>query len=433
VIEFVTLFVSLVAGVQPVEVAVTEDVAAVELRLDGEVVAVIDGPPWRAECDLGPEVAVHELLAVARDGDGEEVARARQLLNVPRPGAEASFLLERDEDGLPRSARLVCAGVGNSRPRSIRVTFDGAPLDVDSMEIELPPYDPDASHVLSALVEFADGVVVRADEVFGGSHGGETRTDLTAVPILVGAGAAPPRVDRLEGALRLAGDRAAVVGVDAVGSLVLVVRDRLTKPELYRMGVELERLDSRRFRPDEVLVPRELSADRDRLQFIVPIPGQPPGRLLPADLFPVSRSYEVTPGVLPWLLTHLMSPDMLGQRLADAVAVAGVRAAAGRCPRAVLLLVHGKPEDASRQRPAAVRRYLAQLRVPLLVWSTHADELDIVGWGPARDVSTRARFKRAAGELEQLLARQRIVWVEGRHAPHTVTLAASDAGFSLLE
>ena len=44
-VEFITLFIGLVTGPQMLEVAVTEDVARVELRLDGATRATVDGAP----------------------------------------------------------------------------------------------------------------------------------------------------------------------------------------------------------------------------------------------------------------------------------------------------------------------------------------------------------------------------------------------------
>lgn len=122
------------------------------------------------------------------------------------------------------------------------------------------------------------------------------------------------------------------------------------------------------------------------------------------------------------MLTHLTSPDRTGQRLADAVAVAGVRAAAGGTPRAVVLLLGPTAEDASGQQPSAVRRYLELLRVPLAVWSTSGVAGQVTTWHGVEDVSSRKRLRNAAERLEDLLDRQWVVWVDGHHLPSTITL-----------
>ncbi len=64
--KFVTLFLSLTRGVQPVEFMVTGPVVRVELRLDGNPAAEINGPPWKAAVNLGAAFVPHELVAPIR-------------------------------------------------------------------------------------------------------------------------------------------------------------------------------------------------------------------------------------------------------------------------------------------------------------------------------------------------------------------------------
>ncbi len=64
-IEFVSLFLGLLIGPRPVELAVDNTVAAIELSLDGRQVARLDGPPWSTTVDLGPELLPHRLEAHA--------------------------------------------------------------------------------------------------------------------------------------------------------------------------------------------------------------------------------------------------------------------------------------------------------------------------------------------------------------------------------
>lgn len=115
-IEFLTLFLGLVGGPQVVEVAVDSRVAAVEMRLDGEQIGRLETAPWRLEIDLGPRLAVRELVAVAFDDSGIELGRAAQYLNRPRPLAEAGILLERDEAGKAVAARLTWGSVVGRLP-----------------------------------------------------------------------------------------------------------------------------------------------------------------------------------------------------------------------------------------------------------------------------------------------------------------------------
>ena len=81
-IEILTLFLGLVTGPQTAELAVGDRAAEVEVLLDGQPVATLDGPPWRLQVDLGEALLPHELLAVARDESGAELARARRWINI---------------------------------------------------------------------------------------------------------------------------------------------------------------------------------------------------------------------------------------------------------------------------------------------------------------------------------------------------------------
>ncbi|MCB1033317.1 MAG: hypothetical protein KDD47_05730, partial [Acidobacteria bacterium] len=62
-IAFVTLFLSLVAGPQEIEVAVGPEVARVELLLDGRNISTLTAAPWKLRHDFGLELAPRELLA----------------------------------------------------------------------------------------------------------------------------------------------------------------------------------------------------------------------------------------------------------------------------------------------------------------------------------------------------------------------------------
>jgi hypothetical protein len=52
-VSFVTIFLPLLVGVQPVELAVTQDVASVNVILDGAQVAELREAPWTFEVDFG--------------------------------------------------------------------------------------------------------------------------------------------------------------------------------------------------------------------------------------------------------------------------------------------------------------------------------------------------------------------------------------------
>ena len=97
-VAFASLFLGLVLGVQPVDLVVGDGVARVELLHDGRACGEADEPPWSVPCDLGDVLAPHRLEAVAYGPGGDELGRASQWINLPRPEAEASVVLEGIED-----------------------------------------------------------------------------------------------------------------------------------------------------------------------------------------------------------------------------------------------------------------------------------------------------------------------------------------------
>ena len=163
-------------GVRPVEVMATGPVAEVAFELDGrEVVRVFDRP-YRQPVDFGDEYSPHELVARAFDAKGQEIALARQWINLPRAAAEVEILIEKDASGKPAGARLSWASRFGPRPSKVRLTIDGRDLVLDEhRRAALPPLDLSAPHVLTAEVEFSDDLRGRADMVLGGGRADETR------------------------------------------------------------------------------------------------------------------------------------------------------------------------------------------------------------------------------------------------------------------
>lgn len=468
-IVFSTLFLGLVHGPLTVEMDVAETVTAVEVHLDGEAVASLDGPPWRARLDLGEELAPHRLTAVAHDADGRELGRAEQWINLPRSRAEARLQVERRGD--TAVARLVWRAVEHAAPASVRVWIDGAPLAVDDPgAIPLPAVEPDELHVVSAELTFPDGTTARADTAFGGAYGGETTSALTAVSVevegrrLADAGDAGPWLRVVDnGNLR----PARVVAVDHGAASLYAVLDRGADRHLNHLGLQMgRRLGAERV---ELLDAAGEGSGAYRLF----LPRATYGPLLETGLTAGDRLYLVRPTVEPseagyglfgisepltlergggsaWLLTHLRHGAAGGpQRLAEAVATAGLWAAGSGRPRAVLLLLGPDAVDGSELTPRQVRRFLRRLGVPLVV--AFVEQLDVTLTGGerrrrrARREAERERAERVAAaradwgagvvdvagfrdwvdlhrDLRRDVARQRILWVDGIHAPAAVRL-----------
>src|SRR5579872_6983952 len=82
---FISLFLGLVSGRQMVELHADPAVKSIGILVGNQEVARLTQPPWRQEVDLGAELVPRELAAIGYDEKGEEIARATQVLNLPRP------------------------------------------------------------------------------------------------------------------------------------------------------------------------------------------------------------------------------------------------------------------------------------------------------------------------------------------------------------
>jgi len=99
------------------------------------------------------------------------------------------------------------------------------------------------------------------------------------------------------------------------------------------------------------------------------------------------------------------------RRFADAVAVAGLNAITGANRRAVVLVLN-RSTDQSSIEPAAVRRYLDSIGVPLFVWSPAGPRPDLAkSWGEVDDISDLTKFAVAVERLRASLASQHVVWI----------------------
>jgi hypothetical protein len=174
----------------------------------------------------------------------------------------------------------------------------------------------------------------------------------------------------------------------------------------------------------------DIPPQSDRFHFVVANPTYSRGLML----FPIGQPLEIKRWGVPWLATHITSREagLIGQRLGEAVAVAGVRAAGDGSPRVVVLVLSGNPKDVGAYSPSAVRDYLRALNVPLVVWSVESKAPE-GPWGPAENVSSLGRLGKASKRLMKGLDRQWVVWVEGRHLPSAVELAPNDLGIRLAE
>ena len=426
---FTTLFLGLVAGNQTTGVLVGGPAAAVEYRLDGKPLGRVHSSPWELRVDFGADLSPHELVASALDGEGREVARARQWLNLPREDAETEVVLERNAKGRPVGARLSWHSIVGSKPRSLSATFDGKPVAVDEAgRIALPAHDPETTHLLSARLEFPEGLRSRADVVLGGGSAEEAKTELTAIAIRLEKGRDLPPLPALQDWVVADGRSLRVVAAEDEGGEVVIVRDGGNREasnalEGYRYAV-----------PGAVRGPRLDMRLRDgiRTRMLWPIAKRYDDPRIASELFESSRDFSDS---LHWILTRVYHSlgTLPRQRFADATAVAGL-VAFGSSTRRAVVLVLGTPADASGYSPEAVRHYLATLGVPLHVWSLvdPATRPEFARWGTVADVSSVDSLRKAYLALRNDLRSQRVVWFEGKHLPQKIELTSEARGIVLL-
>lgn len=407
-ITFLTVYLGLIAGRQPIEMRVDQAVSSIQLLLDGKQVDTLSKPPWRSVVDFGAVIQPHELLAVGLNAKGEEVERVSQILNLPRATAELEIVVERDAAGTPTGVSLTGFHVSYASIRRATLKLDVVPLSLDRhYRAAMPKLDMKRPHVLSAEMRFADGSVAKREVVFGGEFAETMPTQLTPTVVTRTAEKDTPLG---QDCFVSNGSALRVDNLEKSAATLVIVRDpdpAELKAALLFTAVINGNIDTAAMRRASMLdkdTSMELvspAADR------VVAPDQPT-----AILFPSFPNPEAKEG-LYWFLTGTKIRGIAAdapRRWTDAVAVAGVKAVAAGRRRAVLLVLGNKP-DTSYYPAAAVRQYLSSLGVPLFVWSAFG-RADLTGaWGEVDDVSTMEKMEAATEKIRRALDIQRIAWI----------------------
>ncbi len=405
-IEFFSLFLGLVSGVQAVELLVFEPVVEVELLLDGRSLGAVSGEPWAFDCDLGDALAPHQLVAVGRDADGREVERIHQWINLaaaeeeepydmePLPVPDFSPVAVRLEPGaeLPAAGEMRSWFSAGGEPVVVAAVEQG-PADVAI--IRDPAVQPELYVIADSFYETKRAFL---QETFKGAPPESTAWSERWMDLDPKATRSPHRARVLEAAQNsLRG--AAVLGPGA--------GVRFFSP----WAAPLSHVQSS----------RKLFAVSNRI----------------AAGFSVKGDIGHTPGFLE-IITRVTSLPF-AYRLADAVALAGRQAHGSARRRAVVLLLGDETAEESLFTPAQVRAYLRQLQVPYVVWSMTSGELH-PAWGAVHHIGFNPNSPRriwpdavqeAARDLRQNLASQRIVWLHGSHLPQSIELGEMARGLSL--
>ncbi len=423
-IAFQTLFLGLVFGFGPVQVMVSPPVVSAEVFLDGVSLGTVRAAPWEVGCSFGNSPLPHELVAVGRDAKGNEVARVRQWVNLPRPAAEARVLVETGADGTPAFARLAWHTIDNARPNRFDVTLDGRELPVkDPERIPLPRIDVKQPHFLGVEVVFPNGFVARTETSLGGDVAANAASELTAIAFVVRPGQTLPPVEAMQGWFRSGGRPLRVVGVEEGHTDAVIAFDQ-DSAQRFRGITPPNPLSGAM----TTTIPIQPSKGGNRLYglWAVPQPGQGDGGAAPG-LFPISIPLDTDVDDVRTLIFRFKFPvaPAAQQQLANAVAAAGMQAAALNRRRAVVLIVGEAPSDASTISVTAARAYLESLNVPLFIWTPERRiaGLSLPGWGVPDDISTDLQLQGAVTRLQNALAQQRIVWVAGSYLPQSIALA----------
>ncbi len=406
--EILTFAAGLVTGTIPVR-ADLGPASSAELLLDGTLVCTLTRQAPTCPVPLGEALTVHRLDLVRREPPGAEAERVTRWLN--RPGSSAAVLrstLACDEsaEGSP-SCLLRISWLHPDRldPVSWSVTLDGAAVSTRperGYRLLLP--GDRRRHVAVAEARFADGAEASIVRVVGEERFESAGDVLQAVPVSVPAGKAEPTAEllaeRLGVPVRLVerGEAETVVVLDPLASKRLFEQHQEAEGKTFP-GISKHKLTRVLAGLGGLSVVHPLSAAARFLT--VPAPEEGDARL---DLL-------------------LYGPPEAPQGrflLADAVAAAGSLAAGSHRRRAVVLVLGDEQADRSRFSPEAVRAYLSELMVPLVVLRT--GEAKPGPWGEEVPVRSREELRKALADVSALLEGQRLAWVAEDAPPGSLSL-----------
>lgn len=391
-IVFASRLLGLAAGEQHVAVQVDAEVRKVEVRRNGDLVAVMLQPPWKTVVNLGPELVPQELTVTAFDAEGNERGRDSQTINVAHPPAELGILLDRDADDR-LTATISWSHFAHEQPKSLEVKLDGKVVGKGRPKTTFPLGFVDASqvHVLGVEATFSEGIRSRREVVFGGGYSEQVPAELTPVAVRQRGIASGPATCLRSGDTVIP---SATVEQGPGSALFILNGSRgaqRREPPEYRSATlfRIPNAEIRIVHPVAQLVKHAGGETRIFDSTVI------------AGINGTQR-----------LMTAARTPYGVA-RIADAVGSAAIRALRGGQRRVVVVVLGVNPAaDQSLNSPPVVRRYLQRVGVPLRVWSLTGPRPDLAEvWGEVRDVSTAANLLAATEELRQELDSQRLAWL----------------------
>jgi len=392
-----------------VELQVGPGIHIVRMLLENRPVAVLDQPPWRATIDFGSSIVPGQLVAIGSDARRNEIARATQLVNVPRPVAEFNIALKNDAEGVPATAQFKWEHLVGAKAESATLTVDGKPVPMDKSGAiaRLPRLDMKRPHLITGEMKFEDGFVTRRELVVGGELTDTAESEMTPIAIRQ-SGSAPANPSDC---FTNAGAPIRVGAIENLPALVVFVLDPDPEDPLRKLNPQLgagllQKMEVRHlFALDPGTFMRVLFPMAERHSTT---------NNSTTELFPPSNDVDSEEGGLIWFLTRPYEKSLdknAPRQFTDAIGVAGLNAITGAHRRAVVLVLSNYA-DASAHSAGSVRNYLASIGVPLFVWSPSGPRPDMrAAWGEIDDISSRAKLKIAVDRLRAELASQRVAWV----------------------
>jgi hypothetical protein len=423
-IVFLTLYLGLIGGRQPVQVQVGPAVKSVRFLLDGREVGLMTSAPWTVIVDLGRPFEPHELVAVAYDRDGDEAGRVSQLINLPRPAAELTMDLQSDKNGTPTGVVLRWEQAYGAKPVLTTITVDGKPVHVDTgFRAQLPKLDAANPHVIAAQMRFSDLSLARQEMVItGGAVSDSISTELTPVVITGDLRGKNPTLERC---ISSNGVPLQTRAVETPEAQVYIIREPDARE--FTAAIDPDHVTGRSWQ-GTLKARKEMPLEPGvTMRYTWPIMRryESPGHIA-SNIFDISEALFSKDVGMTGVLTvsyNAMAANFplrpveprSQRRFADAVAVAGLRAVTDGRRRAIVLVVDctfDPDRDRSTAEPEAVRHYLKSVGVPFFVWSVNGPRPDLeLAWGDVEDISTPRQFQLAVKRLRATLAAQHVAWV----------------------
>ncbi len=393
--QILTYPVGVVVGLLPVVVELGVPSRPATLLLDGRTACHLRDASAACMVDLGSAPKVHLLELVRKSPDGRIVERAIRWVN--RPGAAEAEI--QTKTTCPERSETCDVVVGWAHPdklgpEKMSATLEGKSVALwKSRTLKVPARSTRGS-LLTVDLEFPDGRRAFWAGAVGGRTRGDEPVDLAAI--------VHERATCDEDALKRILARYAAAGVELRAFEPGESRGEwevtfVAEPQVEPLVRSLFNLMAKWRLPEAV---------RSRMEGATAVRG------VVAD--GVLREADLMQGGKPsfWLERLLaaigVKPD--GLRTVDAVAAAAWRSGASPRRRAVVLLLGDPGVDTSRLPLEGVRRFAAEIFVPLEVW--RLGDRDRPEWKPDRVIATPADFEDALAKLRVRIACEGIAWVE---------------------